>query len=66
MKLSKDRITIPQQVVDGRNDSSGIKWVKVSDLTINNASPLVMKVVEEIQEAVTIFEKSLYPSWQVL
>jgi hypothetical protein len=33
--------------MDGENDSSGIQWVKVSDLTIDNASPLVIKVIEE-------------------
>jgi 8-oxo-dGTP pyrophosphatase MutT (NUDIX family) len=47
VELSEEQIAIPQQVMDGENDSSGIQWVKVSDLTIDNASPLVIKVIEE-------------------
>ena len=65
VELSEDQIAIPQQVIDGKNDSNGIQWVKLLDLTIDNASPLVIKVIEENQNKTTVYEKTTYLNWKI-
>ncbi|MGT2828863.1 NUDIX hydrolase [Streptococcus hillyeri] len=54
-------ITIAETIDDGdKNDSAGIVWVKLSELTESNASPLILKILAPDLEA------SHYPNWHVL
>lgn len=54
-------ITIAETIDDGdKNDSAGIVWVKLSELTESNASPVILKILAPDLEA------SHYPNWHVL
>lgn len=54
-------ITIAETIDDGEaNDSAGIAWVALAELTEHNASPLILKILKPDLEA------SHYHNWQVL
>ena len=39
---------LPQEVLDGSNDSANAVWLNVEDITEDNGSPLVLKVKAEL------------------
>ena len=45
-----------------KNDSTGIYWVDISELNITNASPLLLKLKQEILNDSNILEKIEYKS----
>ena len=47
---------------DEKNDSSGIYWMDISELNITNASPLLLKLKQEILNDSNILEKIEYKS----
>lgn len=49
-----------------KNDSSGIYWMDISELNITNASPLLLKLKQEILNDSNILEKIEYKSWRIL
>ena len=49
-----------------KNDSSGIYWMDISELNITNASPLLLKLKQEILSDSNILEKIEYKSWRIL
>ena len=51
---------------DEKNDSSGIYWMDISELNITNASPLLLKLKQEILNDSNILEKIEYKSWRIL
>lgn len=55
---------LPEIVADGRNDSDSIIWVELSDIAIQNASPVVLKAKEELKGNL-ILDKMVYNNWQV-
>lgn len=57
---------IPADVVDGKNDSDGVEWVALTKLNLNNASPIVLKVVSEMLDKNHNLEKDEYINWIVL
>ena len=63
---TKKQAEIPREVVDGENDSNGSVWIEIDQLNSENASPLVLKLLEEIRQQDTVLEKSLFVDWQVL
>ena len=49
-----------------KNDSAGIYWMDISELNIINASPLLLKLKQEILNDSNILEKIEYKSWRIL
>ena len=49
-----------------KNDSVGIYWMDISGLNITNASPLLLKLKQEILNDSNILEKIEYKSWRIL
>ena len=49
-----------------KNDSSDIYWMDISELNITNASPLLLKLKQEILNDSNILEKIEYKSWRIL
>ena len=49
-----------------KNDSVGIYWMDISGLNITNASPLLLKLKQEILNDSNILEKIEYKSWSIL
>ena len=49
-----------------KNDSAGIYWMDISGLNITNASPLLLKLKQEILNDSNILEKIEYKSWRIL
>ena len=49
-----------------KNDSAGIYWMDISELNITNASPLLLKLKQEILNDSNILEKLEYKSWRIL
>ncbi len=49
-----------------KNDSSGIYWMDISELNITNASPLLLRLKQEILNDSNILEKIEYKSWRIL
>ena len=49
-----------------KNDFTGIYWMDISELNITNASPLLLKLKQEILNDSNILEKIEYKSWSIL
>ncbi|WP_244244649.1 NUDIX hydrolase [Marinilactibacillus kalidii] len=65
VEVSEEKMTLPEIVSDGLNDSNGTNWVKLSNLTKDNASPLILKVLDEQNQLATTLDKTTYPNWKV-
>lgn len=57
-------LSIPEQFVG--QDSLGARWVKASDVSIDNASPLVLEAFRWIEEQQLDLEARHFSSWDVL
>ncbi len=51
---------------DEKNDSAGMYWMDISELNITNASPLLLKLKQEIMNDDNLLEKTEYKSWKIL
>ena len=51
---------------DELNDSSGTYWVNLEKFDISNASPLILKLVQELSNDKTILEKVVFKDWKIL
>ena len=51
---------------DEKNDSAGVYWLDISELNITNASPLLLKLKQEIMNDDNLLEKTEYKSWKIL
>ena len=56
---------IPREVVDGLNDSNGAVFVNLNLLTIENSSPIILKLLDEVKEKNDLLEASVYLNWQL-
>ena len=56
--------SLPQEVLDGSNDSANAIWLNVEEITADNASPLVLKVKAEL-EGFPELELTSYRNWKV-
>ena len=56
--------SLPQEVLDGRNDSANAIWLNVEDITADNASPLVLKVKAELGGFPEL-DMTSYRNWKV-
>ena len=48
------------------NDSSGIYWLDLKELDINNSSPLILKLKQELSNDKKTLEKVIYINWTIL
>ena len=55
-----------EKLVDELNDSSGIYWIDLEKLDISNASPIILKLVQEISNDEAILDKVVYNNWKIL
>ena len=55
-----------EKLVDELNDSSGIFWIDLEKLDISNASPVILKLVQELSDDEAILEKVVYNNWKIL
>ena len=56
--------SLPQEVLDGSNDSAKAVWVPIEQMTEENASPLVLKVKAELRGFPEL-DKTSYMNWKV-
>ena len=56
--------SLPQEVLDGSNDSANVVWVPIEQITKENASPLVLKVKSELLGFPEL-DKTSYMNWKV-
>lgn len=57
---------VPRFIDFEQNDSSGACQILISELNINNASPLLMKLKQEIMNDSSLLEKTEYKFWEIL
>ena len=57
---------VPKFIDFEQNDSNGACWISISELNINNASPLLMKLKQEIMNDSSLLEKTEYKFWGIL
>ncbi|TGA96658.1 hypothetical protein E4665_14720 [Sporolactobacillus shoreae] len=53
------------EIFEGQ-DSAGAKWVSLDELTIQSASPLVLKAVEWLKSKKLPLNPTVYEKWDVL
>ena len=58
------QVTISKTVSDSINDSLGYIWMDIQEVTEENASPLVLKVKEELLGFPEL-DKTSYMNWKV-
>lgn len=56
--------SLPQEVLDGSNDSANAVWLNVEEITEDNASPLVLKVKAELGGFPEL-DMTSYRNWKV-
>ena len=56
--------SLPQEVLDGSNDSANAIWLPLEQMTQENASPLVLKVKAELRGFPEL-EMTRYRNWKV-
>ena len=56
--------SLPQEVLDGTNDSANAIWLNVEDITEDNGSPLVLKVKAELGGFPEL-DMTSYRNWKV-
>ena len=67
VEIESDQLEEIQTVLDDEiNDSDGICWLEINKINIDNASPLLLKLKQEILNDSNILEKKEYKSWRIL
>ena len=56
--------SLPQEVLDGSNDSANVIWLNLEEITEENASPLILKVKAELRGFPEL-ERTSYRNWKV-
>ena len=64
LDVENSQQSLPQEVLDGSNDSANAIWVPIEQMTQENASPLVLKVKAELREFPKL-ELTSYKNWKV-
>ena len=57
---------VSEKLEDELNDSSGIYWIDFEELDINNSSPLILKLKQELSDDKGALEKVVYKNWTIL
>ena len=64
LDLERSQKSLPQEVLDGSNDSAKAIWLPIEQMTQENASPLVLKVKAELLGFPEL-DKTSYMNWKV-
>ena len=64
LDFERSQKPLPQEVLDGSNDSANAIWLSVEELTADNASPLILKVKAELLGFPEL-DKTSYRNWKV-
>lgn len=64
LDLERSQKSLPQEVLDGSNDSAKAIWLPLEQITEENASPLVLKVKAELLGFPEL-DKTSYMDWKV-
>ena len=64
LDFERSQQSLPQEVLDGSNDSANAIWVPIEQMTQENASPLVLKVKAELR-GIPELELTSYKNWKV-
>lgn len=56
--------SLPHEVLDGSNDSANAIWLNLEEVTVDNASPLVLKAKAELRGFPEL-DKISYMNWKV-
>ena len=56
--------SLPYEVLDGSNDSANAIWLNLEEITVDNASPLVLKAKAELRGFPEL-EMTSYRNWKV-
>lgn len=62
--LAVNKQLLPSSLKDGLNDSDSEIWVELSEINLENSSPLVLKAKQELLGIVNI-DKIIYNNWTV-
>ena len=67
VKIESNQLEKIEIVLDDEtNDSNGICWLEINKLTIDNASPLLLKLKQKILNDSNLLEKIEYKPWGIL
>ena len=64
LDFERSQKSLPQEVLDGSNDSANAIWVPFEQITEENASPLVLKVKAELV-GIPELQLTSYRNWKV-
>ena len=64
LDVENSQQSLPQEVLDGTNDSANAVWVPIEQTTEENASPLVLKVKAELRGFPEL-DMTSYRNWKV-
>ena len=64
MNEEASQVAISEAVSDGANDSLGYIWMDIQEITVENASPVVLKVKAELL-GLPELDKTSYMNWKV-
>lgn len=64
LDLERPQQSLPQEVLDGSNDSANVIWLNLEEITEENASPLVLKVKAELRGFPEL-DRTSYKNWKV-
>ena len=64
LDFERSQQTLPQEVLEGSNDSANALWIPIEQMTEDNASPLVLKAKTELLEFPEL-DKTSYMNWKV-
>ena len=64
LDFERSQKSLPQEVLDGSNDSANAIWLNLEEITADNASPLVLKVKAELLGFPEL-ELTRYRNWKV-
>ncbi|MFB8506523.1 NUDIX hydrolase [Enterococcus durans] len=59
-----DQKVLPSLVDDGANDSDSERWVELDEINVENSSPLVLKIKQELLGEEQL-DKVIYSNWTV-
>jgi len=59
------KATIPSLVIDGKNDSDGSIFINIKKLNTENASPIILKLLDELNLVKHTLDASIYPNWKI-
>ena len=64
LDFERSQQSLPQELLDGSNDSANALWLNLEEITADNVSPLVLKVKAELLGFPEL-ELTSYSNWKV-